>query len=334
MLILVTTALALPVQTLPARASPATWRWPLDGRPRVLQQFAPPPEPWLAGHRGIDLAAPPKTPVVSAGAGTIRFAGAVGGRGVVTIDHPNGLRTTYLPVEPSVRRGQEVTAGTRLGVLATSELHCKESCLHWGLIRDGRYLNPLLLLRQALVRLLPFWEAPPVTALLPARALILQRSNSATSHRGVVTGPPPRPDLKRATSPPSAQHAATAHVPEEPSSEHSQQRIAATRSTSPTYVRREAARHETRKPSTANLRLIDWRTSNVLLSGWSASVPAAPAIGLGALLGTILVITTVRRARNLSSHRRTPPRHQHRRGRHRNRTQSRRRRPTRFPETK
>ncbi|SDL66836.1 Peptidase family M23 [Nonomuraea maritima] len=319
LLILITTALALPVQTLPARASPATWRWPLDGHPRVLQRFAPPPEPWLAGHRGIDLAAPPKMPVVAAGAGTIRFAGAVGGRGVVTIDHPNGLRTTYLPVEPSVRQGQTVTPGTLLGVLATSKPHCHESCLHWGLIRDGRYLDPLLLLGQVLTRLLPFWESPPATAPLPARAVIRQRGNAPTPHQGSVAGATPRPQPNRIAGPPSARQISTAVASGEPSSEDVRQGLGTTSSTSSAHVHREVARREARKPSTPSL----------LLTGWGVSIPTDPAIGLGMLLGAILVVLAVRRARDRRSNRRAPARGQHRKGRRR--TRSRRRRPTRCP---
>ncbi|MEV4807115.1 M23 family metallopeptidase [Nonomuraea sp. NPDC049421] len=117
--------------------------------------------PWLAGHRGIDLAAPVATPVLAAGPGTIRFAGPIAGKGVVAIDHPNGLRTTYLPVTPSLPRGHPVTPGTEIGVItAHSKPHCPESCLHWGLIRDAQYLNPLHLLGHAPTRLLPFWDAP------------------------------------------------------------------------------------------------------------------------------------------------------------------------------
>ncbi|MCK2221521.1 M23 family metallopeptidase [Actinomadura sp. ATCC 31491] len=157
-LLLTTAFLALPAS--PARASPPDWRWPLTGHPRILRRFTPPPERWLAGHRGIDLAAPPFTPVLAAGAGTIRFAGQVGGRGVVTIAHTDGLRTTYMPLTPSVKRGQTITPGTELGLLQPTKPHCQESCLHWGLLRGARYLNPLLLLGQAPIRLLPLWPTP------------------------------------------------------------------------------------------------------------------------------------------------------------------------------
>lgn len=181
------TALLLTLAALlsprPALAAPPAWRWPLDGHPQVIRRFTPPPAPWLAGHRGIDLSAPPGTPVLAAGPGVIGYAGPVAGRGVVTIHHPNGLRTTYLPVHPSVRQGQQVSTSDHLGTLeSTPPPHCPQSCLHWGLLRDTRYLDPLLLTGNGLTRLLPYW---PTATPPPAQA-----------------PPPPLPELPHLTPPP------------------------------------------------------------------------------------------------------------------------------------
>src|SRR5690349_22598605 len=71
--------------------------WPVDGA-RVVRRFDPPARPWLPGHRGADLAAAPGAVIRAAGAGTIVFSGRVAGRGVVSVAHPGGLRTTYEPV--------------------------------------------------------------------------------------------------------------------------------------------------------------------------------------------------------------------------------------------
>jgi murein DD-endopeptidase MepM/ murein hydrolase activator NlpD len=139
---------------LPPR--PAGYRWPLDGRPAVVRPFAPPPEPWLAGHRGVDLAAPPRATVRAAATGVVAFAGQVGGRGVVSIDHPGGLRTTYEPLSPLVVAGQAVRAGDPIGVLVAGHEGCQAAaCLHWGLRRGATYLDPLSLLGAGRVRLLP-----------------------------------------------------------------------------------------------------------------------------------------------------------------------------------
>lgn len=152
--------------TRPGRAPAPSplWGWPLTGRPRVLRDFAPPAQPWLAGHRGADLAASPGAEVRAAGAGTVGYADRLADRGVVTVLHSGGLRTTYLPVQPSVRRGQAVATGEVIGVLQDIPGHCPTACLHWGLLRDRAYLDPLLLLGHGQVRLLPLWpgqNSPP-----------------------------------------------------------------------------------------------------------------------------------------------------------------------------
>lgn len=162
--------LALPLFALPAAGGlrstvpdvlSTRWIWPLTGRPVVLRDFAPPAQPWLAGHRGTDLATTPGAEVHAAGAGTIGYAGPLAGRAVVTVLHSDGLRTTYLPVHPSVRRGQTVSRGEVIGVVQDLPGHCRTACLHWGLLRGRSYLDPLLLLGRGQVRLLPLWPSGP-----------------------------------------------------------------------------------------------------------------------------------------------------------------------------
>ena len=136
------------------------FRWPLDGAPRVVRPFDPPARPWLSGHRGVDLAGAPGSTVRAAGAGRVRFAGLVAGRPVISIDHARGLRTTYEPVEPVVRVGDEVAAGDPIGQLVSGHPGCAvAACLHWGLRRGDIYLDPLSLLGLGRVRLLPL--SPP-----------------------------------------------------------------------------------------------------------------------------------------------------------------------------
>ncbi len=144
----------------PAVAGLATvasgWVWPLAGRPPVVRGFAPPATPYGPGHRGVDLAALAGSPVFAAGAGVVGYVGPLAGRGVVTVLHSDGLRTTYEPVLGSVHVGQHVAAGDRLGTVVTGHLDCAPAaCLHWGLLRGQTYLDPLLLLGAAHMRLLP-----------------------------------------------------------------------------------------------------------------------------------------------------------------------------------
>jgi murein DD-endopeptidase MepM/ murein hydrolase activator NlpD len=127
-------------------APAAAFRWPLSPAPEVLRRFAVGPQPWSPGHRGVDLAAGAGQHVLSAGAGTIAFAGLVAGRGVVTVAHAGGLRTTYEPVTSGIGVGRAVAAGDELGVLAEGN-HCPVTCLHWGALRGDVYVDPLTLLR-------------------------------------------------------------------------------------------------------------------------------------------------------------------------------------------
>ncbi|MFG1854610.1 murein hydrolase activator EnvC family protein [Actinomadura geliboluensis] len=135
------------------------WRWPLGPpAPQVVRAFSPPSTPWGAGHRGVDLAGRPGQAVHAAAPGRVSYAQRLAGRGVVAIDH-GLLRTTYLPVVPSVHVGSRVASGTRIGVLENGLHHCRVPCLHWGLRRGGLYLDPISLVRRQ-VRLLPRWTQP------------------------------------------------------------------------------------------------------------------------------------------------------------------------------
>ena len=119
---------------------------PLPGALRVVRPFDPPRTPYGPGHRGVDLAGPQGATVRAPAAGTVRFAGAVGGRGVVVIAHPDGIRTEYEPVRPLVSAGATVAAGAPIAVLRGRHAGCPGSCLHWGARRGEAYLDPLTLL--------------------------------------------------------------------------------------------------------------------------------------------------------------------------------------------
>ena len=82
----------------------------------------------------------------------------------VPVEHADGLRTTYQPVEATVTEGEPVSAGEQIGQLTRDSGHCPSAtCLHWGLLRGGLlrevdYLDPLLLVLPATVRLLPLGD--------------------------------------------------------------------------------------------------------------------------------------------------------------------------------
>jgi murein DD-endopeptidase MepM/ murein hydrolase activator NlpD len=157
--VIATTLLLLGGATGPATAQPrlpSPAGWPLAGPVRVLAGFDPPGQTWGAGHRGVDLAAEPGRPVLAAAAGRVSYAGRLGDRGVVVIDHGT-VRTTYEPVDTLVAVGDHVQLGTVIGRIGRGG-HCYGSCLHWGLKQGEDYLDPLLLIGDSgggTLRLLP-----------------------------------------------------------------------------------------------------------------------------------------------------------------------------------
>jgi murein DD-endopeptidase MepM/ murein hydrolase activator NlpD len=153
-LLIPTTAVAEPTAVSVA----ALWSRPLTDPSPLTRPFDELPHPYAAGHRGADLAGAPGIPIVAAGDGVVAFAGMVAGRPVVSIDHTGGLRTTYEPVDPSVRAGQSVARGSPIGVLRAGHAGCPVgACLHWGLRHGDTYLDPLQLLAVPRVRLLPLY---------------------------------------------------------------------------------------------------------------------------------------------------------------------------------
>lgn len=130
--------------------------WPLSPRPAVRRGFERPPGQWSRGHRGADLVSTVGQPVLSAGDGAVAFSGMVAGRGVITVRHKGGMRTTYEPVTGQLSSGTLVHRGTRIGVLSAVPGHCVPLvCLHWGAILGRTYQDPLALLGFGRPILLP-----------------------------------------------------------------------------------------------------------------------------------------------------------------------------------
>ena len=168
LLLLVLLALAaLPVVPASAASQPG-FGWPLPV-PVVDRRFEPPATAYGTGHRGVDLRGTVGELVLAAGSGRVSYAGLLAGRGVVTVTHDGGLRTTYEPIAATVRVGQLVARGAALGKLTAGHASCRTgtACLHWGLLRGATYLDPLSLLAAGPVRLLPLGAPGAATAASP-----------------------------------------------------------------------------------------------------------------------------------------------------------------------
>lgn len=119
-----------------ARSSGDAWRTyrpPTDAP--VLDPFRPPPEPWLPGNRGIEYATSAGATLVAIGPGVVAFAGPVAGRLVVSILHPDGLRSALTGVAAvDVDVGDRVWAGAPVAVAGERT--------HLGVRRGEAYLDP------------------------------------------------------------------------------------------------------------------------------------------------------------------------------------------------
>lgn len=135
---------AVPGDAPPARAAGTRWSWPVGPPAAVARPFVAPPTPYGRGHRGVDLVAGARAEVRAPDAGTVRFAGWVVDRPVLSIDHGGGLVSSFEPVDPVVDRGEHVQRGQVVGLLVAG--HCADGCLHLGARLHGEYVNPLLFL--------------------------------------------------------------------------------------------------------------------------------------------------------------------------------------------
>ncbi len=144
--------------------------WPVKGG--VLRQFS------AGEHRGVDISANVGDPVAAAQDGVIYWVGKTPtGEPCISIDHPGGLTSTYLPVKASVQKGQAVKAGEAIGTISSeTDKSSGVPHLHFGIFdtasRDGKnYLNPCDFLVSQGVRTedkCPQEVEKPVQAVVPA----------------------------------------------------------------------------------------------------------------------------------------------------------------------
>lgn len=117
--------------------------WPFNSSRRVSRPFDGPAQPWLAGHRGIDIPAVAGENIRAPARGVVSFAGRVAGKQVVSIRH-GALTSSFEPASTLFAVGTTVPAGQPFAVVeATGSDHCDHACIHWG-VRHGRdaYRDP------------------------------------------------------------------------------------------------------------------------------------------------------------------------------------------------
>jgi murein DD-endopeptidase MepM/ murein hydrolase activator NlpD len=146
---------------------PSDYQRPVEAP--VVDSFRPPVHVGAPGNRGLEYDTTPGTPVRAAKAGTVTFAGPVGGSWAVTILHVDGLRTSYsFLAATAVAAGESVTVGQVIGLTGGS--------FHFGARVGDHYVDPASLFgpvrsRARLVSSVQEPDTHPASSLPPGTSL-------------------------------------------------------------------------------------------------------------------------------------------------------------------
>ncbi|MBI4280828.1 M23 family metallopeptidase [Candidatus Uhrbacteria bacterium] len=114
--------------------------WPVAAT-RISQYFG-----WR--HTGVDIAGPSGTAIYAADDGIVEHAGWSGGYGLnVVINHGNGLKTRYAHASKIyVKKGDTVSRGETIEAVGSTGRSTGPH-VHFEVIRNGKFLNPLEFIR-------------------------------------------------------------------------------------------------------------------------------------------------------------------------------------------
>ena len=122
---------------------------PLKFEPRITSRFSSSRKHPILGyaraHNGVDYHADTGAPVGSVAPGVVTMAGwTAGGGRTVKVRHPNGYETEYLHLSSiAVRAGARISQGDLVGRVGKTGLATGPH-LHYGLKKNGRYVNPIV----------------------------------------------------------------------------------------------------------------------------------------------------------------------------------------------
>lgn len=124
-----------------------TLRWPLNVSGRISSGFGKRNSPTAGAstyHKGIDIAVPSGTPIVAAGEGEVVTASYSSSAGnYVMISHGGRLYTVYMHCSRlAVSAGEKVSRGQTIAYAGSTGISTG-SHLHFGVSKNGTYVNPL-----------------------------------------------------------------------------------------------------------------------------------------------------------------------------------------------
>jgi len=115
----------------------STYQAPVQGEPSIVEPFRAPTTRFGAGNRAVELAVAERVPVLAPNSGTIGFAGPLFGGLAISIDHPDGLRSTLTQLASiKVGTGDVVETGQPIGIAA--------GIVAISLRAGGAYIDPTL----------------------------------------------------------------------------------------------------------------------------------------------------------------------------------------------
>jgi murein DD-endopeptidase MepM/ murein hydrolase activator NlpD len=129
----------------------ASWQDPFDSPHRLVRPYLQPASDYSAGHRGVDYEIEIGEPLFAPADGVITVSKVIVNRGVLAIKHGAGLLSELEPACSDVPVGTTVLKGEVIGWACSAAdaytQHCSvDSCLHFSLRLEGKYLSPLALI--------------------------------------------------------------------------------------------------------------------------------------------------------------------------------------------
>lgn len=121
--------------------------WPCPSYTRISSYFGPRPQPVpgaSTNHKGIDLAAPYGANILASASGkvtTSKYSASAGN--YIVIAHGNGISTVYMHCSSLlVSVGETVSQGQVIAKVGSTG-YSSGNHLHFGVIKNGTYVNPL-----------------------------------------------------------------------------------------------------------------------------------------------------------------------------------------------
>ncbi len=134
--------------TLTQVYSANSWQIPFGEPHKLMRHYLQPTSDYSAGHRGVDYSVQIGDEVRAPADGVILFQRHLVDRDVITVAHASGITSEFepacglLPSGSSVRRGQPI--GSVCSPDSGYSWHCQtETCLHFSVRLNGKYLSPL-----------------------------------------------------------------------------------------------------------------------------------------------------------------------------------------------